>query len=132
MEDRKLMIIDDDPDTLIILKTVFEYVGFSVIVADNKSKCIRELEKGFRGVIIIDINVPYLNGWNTLNDIVSNGYIYGNRLIILSSEKNPDKRIEEFNEYIDDYIIKPFDVEYLLNSVKKSLLSIDKSNKITA
>jgi len=132
MVERKLMIIDDDPDTLIILKTVFEYVGFTVIIADNKSKCLGELEKGFRGVIIIDINVPYLNGWNTLKDIVSNGYVYGNRLIILSSEKNPDSRIEQFNEYIDDYIIKPFDVEYLLSSVKKSLLSIDNVNEVTA
>jgi DNA-binding response OmpR family regulator len=132
MVERKLMIIDDDPDTLIILKTVFEYVGFTVIIADNKSKCLGELEKGFRGVIIIDINVPYLNGWNTLKGIVSNGYVYGNRLIILSSEKNPDSRIEQFNEYIDDYIIKPFDVEYLLSSVKKSLLSIDNVNEVTA
>ena len=131
MKDIKIMIIDDDLDTLIILKTVFEYVGFQVIAVEEKSKCINELEKGFRGVIIIDINVPYLNGWNTINDIVLNGSIAGNKLIIISSEKYPDKRVEEFDEYIDDYIIKPFDFEYLINSVKKSLLSIENYNTIS-
>ena len=124
MEDRKLMVIDDDPDTAIILKSVFEYAGFVVIVADDKSKCISALENGFRGVIIVDINVPYFNGWHTLDEIVSHGYMSGNRLIILSEDKNPDKRIEDFSEYIDDYVIKPFDVKYLLTSVKKSLLSL--------
>jgi len=124
MTDKKLMVIDDDPDTLVILKTVFEYVGFIVIVADDKSKCIAELEKGFRGVILVDINVPYLNAWNTLNEIIKHGYMSGNRLIILSTDKNPDTRIDDLNEYVDDYITKPFDVEYLLKTVNKSLTAL--------
>ncbi|MCK4365009.1 MAG: response regulator [Thermoplasmatales archaeon] len=124
MEDRKLMVIDDDPDTAIILKTVFEYVGFEVIIVEEKAKCVAELENGFRGVIIVDINIPYFNGWYMLDEISRHGYMAGNRLIILSSDKNPDKRMDEFSEYIDDFIIKPFDIEYLLDSVKKSLKNL--------
>ena len=126
MEDRKIMVIDDDSDTAIILKTVFEYVGFKVIIADEKTKCVAELEGGFRGVIIVDINIPYFNGWQMLDEISRHGYMAGNRLIILSSDKNPDKRMDEFSEYIDDFIIKPFDIEYLLDSVKKSLTYLRK------
>ncbi len=126
MDDRKIMVIDDDPDTAIILKTVFEYVGFEVVVADEKTKCVAELEGGFRGVMIVDINIPYFNGWHMLDEISRHGYMAGNRLIILSSDKDPDKRMDEYSEYIDDFIIKPFDVEYLLDSVKKSLTHLKK------
>lgn len=126
MEERKIMVIDDDPDTAIILKTVFEYVGFEIIVVDEKAKCVAELEGGFRGVIIVDINIPYFDGWHMLDEISRHGYMVGNRLIILSSDKDPDKRMDEYSEYIDDFIIKPFDIRYLLDSVQRSLANLKK------
>ena len=121
MEKVKILAVDDEEDTLIILKTIFEYIGYEVETAKNGRECIAKLEQGFNGIIIMDLLMPNLDGWETIRWVVKEGFIANNRLIVLTIEAHPDERMEEYDEYIDDYITKPFDVKYLINSVKSSM-----------
>ena len=72
---KRIMVVDDEPDILNSLKIVFKRHDFEVITVDNGKKCLKEIEKGFRGVVLIDLMMPELDGWDTINEIVKRGLI---------------------------------------------------------
>ena len=71
---KKVMIVDDEPDVLISLKTVFERQNYEVVTVSNGVECLDEIEKGFKGVILMDLMMPVMDGWATINEIVKKGY----------------------------------------------------------
>ncbi len=86
--DKKIMIVDDEPDILDSLKLVFEREDYDVITVDSGKKCLKELEKGFKGVILMDIMMPNLDGWDTIKEIVSQGLIRNVEIEIRLIEKS--------------------------------------------
>ena len=117
----QVMIVDDDPDILDSVNMLLTKEGLDVITCSNGWGCLLELEKGFEGVILMDINMPGINGWSTIKNAAMGGFLENNRVIILTAKKIPDKEMDEFEGYIDGYIIKPFDINLLIETVKKSL-----------
>ena len=115
----KIMIVDDDPDILHSLQMMFETEGYEVVTVDNGWKCITELKNGFRGIIILDIMMPVMDGIETIKNMVIEGFIEDNTIIILTVKKIQGEEFDEIYKYIYDYIQKPFDVSHLLNTVKK-------------
>ena len=115
----KIMIVDDDPDILHSLRMMFETEGYEVVTVDNGRKCITELKNGFRGIIILDIMMPVMDGIETIKNMVVEGFIEDTTIIILTVKKIQGEEFDEIYKYIYDYIQKPFDVNHLLNTVKK-------------
>ena len=113
----KIMIVDDNPDILRSLRTVFEKEKYEVLTADNGWKCITELKQGFRGIIILDIMMPVMDGIETIKKMVIEGFIDDNTIVVLTVKKIQGEEFDEVYKYIHDYIQKPFDVDHLLNIV---------------
>ena len=113
----KIMIVDDNPDILRSLRTVFEKEKYEVLTADNGWKCITELKQGFRGIIILDIMMPVMDGIETIKKMVIEGFIDDNTIVVLTVKKIQGEEFDEIYKYIHDYIQKPFDVDHLLNIV---------------
>jgi CheY-like chemotaxis protein len=119
-EKLKVMVVDDNFDILLSLQTVLEMEGYEVTVAENGWKCLRELEKGFKGVIILDLMMPVMNGIETLRNMVFEGFISQNKVIVLTVKKIQGEEFDEFYKYIYEYIHKPFDLDQLLKVVAKA------------
>ena len=115
----KIMIVDDDPDILHSLRMMFETEGYEVVTVDNGWKCITELKNGFRGIIILDIMMPVMDGIETIKNMAIEGFIEDTTIILLTVKKIQGEEFDEIYKYIYDYIQKPFDVSHLLNTVKK-------------
>ena len=116
---KKIMIVDDDPDILISLQELFEKQGFEVTTVNNGRKCLLELEKGFQGIIILDLMMPVLDGIGTIKQMITEGFTINNTIIVLTAK--PILQRDEFNEifpYIHEYIIKPFDINELVQTIK--------------
>ncbi len=114
---KKVMIVDDDPSILISVREVLELAGFDVLTVDSGSKCIEELKKGFKGVILMDVMMPGMDGWDTIQEIVNNNLLEGNIVAMLTAKDIPDEKMEEVKEYVLDYITKPFDIDELIATV---------------
>ena len=80
--------------------------------------CIKELKKGFKGVILMDIMMPGMDGWDTIEEIVNQGCLDGNIISMLTAKDIPDKKMDDLRAYITDYITKPFDPDKLVAVVK--------------
>lgn len=115
---KKIMIVDDDPDILITVRELFESEGFEVYTVPCGKDCLEELENGFKGVILMDIMMPHMDGWATIREIVAKGLNQGNIISMISAKDECDWKIDDLKQYIKSYITKPFDTRYLLQTVK--------------
>lgn len=116
---KNLMIVDDDLDVLDSLRELFVSNGFEVTTAENGRNCLLELEKGFQGIILLDLMMPVLDGIQTIKKMTIYGFIEQNTIIVLTAKRIQGNEFNEIYPYIKDYIIKPFDINTLLQTIKK-------------
>ena len=118
--EKRIMVVDDDPDILISIRKIFEDEGYEVFTVDSGIDCIKELERGFKGVILMDIMMPFMDGWDTIEEITKKGYAKNVIISILTARGTPDhEKMRGLESYIHDYITKPFDVNKLILDVKQ-------------
>jgi len=119
MNDR-IMVVDDEPDILTALKLVLEKQNYEVITALNGKECLKHLEKGFRGIILMDLMMPQMDGWETINQIVKRGYIENVAISIITGKGTKDfQKMSSLGSYVFDYLAKPLNVEQIITSVER-------------
>jgi len=117
---KKIMIVDDEPDVLSSLKTILEYQNYEVITVDNGCECIEKIEEGFRGVVIMDLMMPKMDGWATIHEIANRGLIEKVAINIITGKGTKDyQKLSLLGSYIYDYLTKPLDIKKLIASVEK-------------
>jgi len=118
---KRIMIVDDEEDVLISLKTILQKQNFDVVTVTNGNECLKELKKGFKGIILMDLMMPTMDGWETINEIVKKGYINNVAISVITGKGTRDyQKMSLLGSYIFDYLSKPFDTEQLISSVEKS------------
>jgi DNA-binding response OmpR family regulator len=116
----KIMIVDDEPDVLESLKLVLEHEKYDVVTATNGIECLSEIEKGFKGIILLDLMMPQMDGWETIKEIIKKGYIKDVAIEIISALGiRENKQMGQLEPYIYDYLVKPVDLKDLIQSVEK-------------
>jgi len=114
----KIMIVDDNPDILVFLRTVFEQYNFEVLTVDSGSDCIEELERGFKGIVLMDLIMPFMDGWDTIREIIRLGLDKDIVISIITAQGSPDHdKMKGLETYIHDYIPKPFNIRQLISNV---------------
>ena len=117
---KRIMVVDDDPDILIAIRKIFENEGYEVFTVDNGMDCLKELERGFRGVILMDIMMPFMDGLDTITEIMKRGFTKDVVISILTARGTPDhEKMRGLESYIHNYITKPFDVKKLILDVRQ-------------
>ena len=114
----RVMIVDDDRHILVAVKTVLNDAGFSVEMAESGDECIHLLKQGFSGVILLDIMMPVMDGWDTIRAIHSGGLGENVLIAMLTAKDSPDEKMNGLQEYVFDYITKPFEPEELVSKVR--------------
>jgi CheY-like chemotaxis protein len=118
IKNKNVMVVDDDPSLLFRVKKMLEHAGYRVHAVKSGQACLDALKKGFKGLILMDIMMPGMDGCDTIQNIIKNGYLEKNIICMLTAKEEPDKKLHEFKEYILDYITKPFDNRELIDIVK--------------
>jgi CheY-like chemotaxis protein len=118
--EKRVMIVDDELDVLISLKTVLEKQDYDVITVTNGVECLKEIEKGFKGVILMDIMMQVMDGWETIGEIVKRGFTKDVAISIITGKGTKDfQKISLLGSYIHDYLPKPLDVQQLISCVEE-------------
>lgn len=117
---KKIMVVDNEPDIVDLTRTVLELGGYNVITANSGEECLRLLEKEKVDLVLLDIMMPGMSGWDVFNRI--NNKKTNIKVAFMSVLEISDKRKQVLiEEGLADYIMKPFDKEMLLNRVDKIL-----------
>jgi CheY-like chemotaxis protein len=114
----KIMIVDDNEYVRASVEIVCQSVGLELTSAAGGAECLSHLEKGFRGVILMDIMMPEMDGWDTIREIVKKRLFPGNIVVMLTGMGEPDDKMDGLQEYVTDYITKPFGPDQLIESLQ--------------
>jgi DNA-binding response OmpR family regulator len=123
------MIVDDDEFIRLTIRELFKTAGIHVVSAESANKCLQELEKGFQGVVLMDIMMPGKDGWDAIRMIKDKGLLKGNIVAMLTAKDVPDEKMLGLQEYVTDYITKPFEGEELIAAVKEYFGYLEHQNK---
>ncbi len=118
---KNILVVDDDADVLLSIKNIFEHEGYTVFTASNGYDCIEKITKGFQGIILIDIMMPQMDGWDTIKQLVNRGLTENIEIVVMTAIGTENhKKMKGLEPYIYDYISKPFNIQKLLGSIKKA------------
>jgi DNA-binding response OmpR family regulator len=116
--DAKVMLVDDEEMIRESVAEFFQSVEIGLLTAASGDECLKHLEGGFRGVILMDVMMPGMNGWNTIRKIVEYNLFEGNIIVMLTALSAPDDDMEGIQEYVTDYVTKPFNLDELLENIR--------------
>lgn len=115
----RVMVVDDEYKIRDILFELLDNEGIDVVTASGGTECLRLLRDGFRGVILMDIMMPGMDGWDTIREIREAGLLEGNIIAMLTALYEPDEKMDGLQEVVIDYIVKPFEPDQLIDTVRK-------------
>jgi len=101
---QRILVIDDDPELLTLLRLGLERRGFAVITADNGKEGIRRAYETRPDVIILDIMMPEMDGWLTCQRL---RHMCDTPIIMLTARTGQADVIKGLSLGADDYLTKP-------------------------
>jgi len=117
---KTILIVDDDPDIRESVKEVMEVTGYKTVVAENGKDALKKLSKMKADLILLDIMMPEMDGWDTCAAIKTNKKTENVPVVFLTAKTDAmSKNMGSLGS--DDYIEKPFDMDNLVSRVKKAL-----------
>ena len=118
---KKILIVDDEPNIVMSLEYTFKKNNFEVFIARDGQEALDILENAQPNIIILDIMMPNVDGYNTLEQIKKNDRLKDTKVIFLTA-KNKEKDIEKgLSLGANLYITKPFSVKKLVEQVNELL-----------
>jgi len=118
-EAARILIIDDDENIRKVLKTILEDEGYIVDTADTAKKGIEQSEKAFYNLALIDVRLPDMEGIELLSKLRSTKPKM--RKIIVTGYPTLQNAISAVNKGADAYVMKPFEVEKILQTIQEQL-----------
>jgi DNA-binding response OmpR family regulator len=118
-ERRPVLIVDDDPLIIEQVGEVLQSAGFSFIQASNGVEGLRQLTQGDPGLVILDINMPELDGMQTCRMIRANEKFRNLPILMLTSRGDITHMMEARKVGANDYLVKPVERASLLGKVER-------------
>lgn len=116
---KKILIVDDEPNIVMSLEYTFKKNNFQVFIARDGQEALDILKNALPDIIILDVMMPNVDGYNTLEQIKSDKRLQHTKVIFLSA-KNKEKDIEKgLSLGADLYMTKPFSVKKLVEQVNE-------------
>ena len=112
----KILIVDDDADQLKVLEKLLE--SFNLMMAYTGEEAIILASKFKPDIVILDIELPGINGFETCRELSSREELSHTKIIMLSSKNSDEDRLLGYRQGASDYLCKPFNGQVLLEKIK--------------
>lgn len=120
-DQKRLLLIDDDPNLILLVRDYLEFRGYEVITAENGREALEILEDDIPDMIICDVMMPEMDGYTLVENIRENPRISWIPVLFLSAKGQSQDRVKGLNKGADVYMVKPFEPEELVAQVESSL-----------
>jgi DNA-binding response OmpR family regulator len=118
----KIMVVDDEPEILKLLKIAFDMHRYDVVDADSGETCLKKLESEKDiDLILLDILMPGISGFDVCRKIKADIRFKDIPVVMFSALAHETNIREGFNSGADEYITKPFDPYLLKEKVDEVL-----------
>lgn len=111
MEKTKVLVVDDDPALLPLIENTFAREGYEVYSASDGKEALREFFAHHTDLVILDIMMPRMDGWETCRRIREVSEV---PIIMLTARGEEEDVVRGLDYGADDYLTKPFSIKVLL------------------
>ena len=123
----RIIVVDDDESIRKVLATILEEKGYTVDTAENGKQAIEKTEKNFYNLGLFDIRLPDIEGTELLAKVKDTTPRM--RKIIVTGYPSLPNAVEALNKGADAYILKPFDMDKVLQTIKEQLKNQEEEKK---
>lgn len=116
---KKILIIDDDPNNRNIVRIRLETLGETVIEAANGQEGLEKAEAEKPDIIILDVSMPQLDGWEVCKRLKDKEKTKKIPVIMLTAKALEIEVLRGWEAGADEYLIKPLSPSDLENAVRK-------------
>src|SRR5581483_3399618 len=114
----RVLVVDDDDDIRNLVRTLVERTGAVVRVAPNGREGLREFHAWRPDLVVLDVNMPELDGWNVLERIRDMSDV---PVLMLTARGDELERVRGLQSGADDYVVKPFGKQELVARIQALL-----------
>lgn len=116
-----VLIVDDDPEMVEIIHQFLTDEGYATIHALSGKGCLDILKKQLPDLILLDVLMQPMNGWETLEQIKKDPITKPIPVLMLTGKRLTSAEAKQYNICIDDYITKPFKHEEIFAAIDNIL-----------
>ena len=127
MTETTVLVVDDDPNALDIVKTYLEAKGYVVATAKDGNEALALLEKVHPALVLLDVMMPGMDGWEVARVIKNHPNFGRTRVVMLTARSDFADKHEGLRAGADDYIVKPIQLRELGERVERNLKAREKS-----
>jgi two-component system response regulator VicR len=115
---KRILHVDDEPDTLEVVKTILEKEGYEVDSVLSGKDALKKVELDNYGLLLLDIMMPDMSGWDLFTRISEIKKEY--KVVFLTVLAISESRLNQLKDHgVIDYIKKPFDRDELVAKINK-------------
>jgi len=118
---KKILVVDDELDMLMVIKLRLEASGFEVITATDGLEGLNAARKDNPDLIVLDIMLPKMNGYKVARFLKFDEEYKKIPIVMLTALGGEEDRTTGIETGADAYLTKPFETEQLLSAVRKFL-----------
>ena len=126
--DIKILLVDDEPDIIEILRYNLTQEGYDVITAKDGESAIKKVENNHPHLIIMDIMMPKMDGIEACSIIRSNPKFIDTIIVFLTARGEDYSHVAAYDAGADDYITKPIKPKVFISKIKGLLRRLKKEN----
>ncbi len=115
---RRVLVVDDEENIRLVLRTLLKRAGYEVEVATNGEEAVEKFESFGPDVVLTDVRMPKMNGIDLLTALKAKGSLA--TLIVMSAYGSHDLAIEAMKAGAYDYVAKPFKPDEILLTLRKA------------
>ncbi len=127
MDNKKILIVDDDENICELLRLYLEKDGFDAIVANDGGQAMSAVQINNPDLILLDIMMPVLDGWQVCREIRKTSNV---PIIMLTAKGETFDKVLGLELGADDYITKPFDSKEVVARIKAVLRRTSDAEKV--
>lgn len=114
---KRILVVDDELDLLDLIELILTNEGYDIHKAQNGKEAINLAGKNDYDIVIMDIMMPEMDGWETIKAIRADKKNVNIPIIMLTCRDNSQDKYYAIQEGIEDYITKPFTPNHLVNVI---------------
>ncbi|MCK5299512.1 MAG: response regulator [Candidatus Aenigmarchaeota archaeon] len=122
---RKVLIVDDEANIVNLIKITLSSENFEVFDANNGEDALEKVNKHMPDLIILDLMMPKMDGYETCKRIKENALTRRIPIIMLTAKGSLNDKLKGLKVGAEDYLVKPFNTIELRARVKAHLRRID-------
>ena len=118
---QKILIVDDEPNIIIALEFLLQKAGYALSKAYSGQGALDILANDLPDLVILDVMMPELTGFEVAAQIRSNPQMAHLKIVFLTAKGTERDKMTGYATGADYYIVKPFDNDLFLSTVKEIL-----------